>query len=265
MMLAFSGFCISHFNHPSLVLVAAHIPWLLAAIDVLVREPDRSKAAWAWLGISLLTASELLLGHFPTVWFSLLCEAAYSLFLVLQHGRMKRALALVVAKLLGFLAGSLQLVLAWQAMSLSTRGSPTVEFTSSFSLHPAFLLEFLDPRIYSSFFSAAPPGTSSCFTTGRSRWFSVVGRLSLAAPRRAAQPWRLPAAWSSSACCWPWAITGPKSTSCSGTCRWWAISAALAAISSSSISAWRSWRPWRWWTWPSRRPSGREKGTHGFG
>ena len=170
MMLAFSGFCISHFNHPSLVLVAAHIPWLLAAIDVLVNEPDRSKAAWAWLGISLLTASELLLGHFPTVWFSLLCEAAYSLFLVLRHRPDRtRPLALVVAKLLGFLARSLELVL-WlgKRCRCQPTGSPTIESRSVFPLHPAFLLEFLDPSFFQVFFQPPRLGQSSCFTTGRS-------------------------------------------------------------------------------------------------
>jgi hypothetical protein len=152
MALAFSGYSLSHFNHTSMILALAHIPWLLAAIDVLLREPVRSKAAWAWLAISLLTASELLTSFPQAVWFSTICESGYSLLLILRHGGWRRVPALITAKLLGILTGSLQLLLTIQALAMSTRAAPTVDFVSSFSMHPAIPLQFIDPSFFKSFF-----------------------------------------------------------------------------------------------------------------
>ena len=153
MLLAFSGFDLSHFIHPSMILVLAHVPWLLACIDVLLREPDRSRAAWAWLGISLLTASELLTAFPQTLWFSLICESAYSLLLILRHGRLKRALALRRRKTSGRL-GRIAATAADLAVVVAVDSTePTVEFTTSFSLHPAFLLQFLVPSFFRNFLS----------------------------------------------------------------------------------------------------------------
>ncbi|MCY2986838.1 MAG: YfhO family protein [Planctomycetota bacterium] len=145
MTLAFSGYCLGHFNHSSMILTLAHIPWLLTALDVLIREPSGSRAAWAWLSVSLLTASELLMGFPQGMWFSVVCEVGYVVVLLVAQGGLGRAVVILSAKLMGGLAGSLQLLLTYQSLSLSTRAEPTVDFVTSFSMHPAFLVQFLLP------------------------------------------------------------------------------------------------------------------------
>ena len=80
----FSGFNLLRLVHPNAVAIIAHLPWLLWAIDRVLR-PDsqrsprmRSLTGLAW--IALLTASQILLGYPQYVWFSLLVEAGYVVF-----------------------------------------------------------------------------------------------------------------------------------------------------------------------------------------
>ena len=45
----FSGFALLHFVHPNAVAVAAHLPWLLWAIDVALTPPNCATGGWpAW-------------------------------------------------------------------------------------------------------------------------------------------------------------------------------------------------------------------------
>lgn len=81
MVFTFSGFCTLHFVHPNAVAVVAHIPWLLAATRVMLTSIAKSRRWMAGAAIALLTASQLLLGYPQYVWFSLLAEAAYALYL----------------------------------------------------------------------------------------------------------------------------------------------------------------------------------------
>ncbi|MCH8043181.1 MAG: YfhO family protein [Planctomycetes bacterium] len=76
MVFTFSGFNLLHLMHLNAVAVVAHIPWLLWAIDVALREANRRKAIAAELAVVLLTASQILLGYPQYVWFSLLAEVA---------------------------------------------------------------------------------------------------------------------------------------------------------------------------------------------
>ena len=77
----FSSFNLLHFIHPAIILTAAHIPWLLWAIDgLLTSRGRRSPAVFAAI-IALLTGSQILLGFPQVVWFSLMAEGAYALFL----------------------------------------------------------------------------------------------------------------------------------------------------------------------------------------
>jgi hypothetical protein len=73
----FSGFNLLRLVHPNAVAVIAQIPWLLWAIDRVLRPspPTRPGSGLVW--IALLTASQVLLGYPQYVWFSLLVEAAY--------------------------------------------------------------------------------------------------------------------------------------------------------------------------------------------
>jgi len=109
----FSTFSLLHFIHPNAVMVVAHVPWLLWAIDVVLR-PKKGTGAFcakhpkgrsgkrclspfsgarvtlAQAGIALLTGSQLLLGYPQYVWFSLVAEAAYTVFVLIDRRRSPR-------------------------------------------------------------------------------------------------------------------------------------------------------------------------------
>ena len=69
LLFAFSGFCMLHFVHVNAVAVVAHVPWLLLAIDVAIRDPGPVRRTLAGAAIAILTASQLLIGYPQYVWF----------------------------------------------------------------------------------------------------------------------------------------------------------------------------------------------------
>ena len=84
LLFTFCGFNLLHFVHPNAVAVIAHIPWLLWASTS--SSPMRGGARWSGpqAAIALLTGSQLLLGYPQYLWFSLLAEAGYAIFVALQ-------------------------------------------------------------------------------------------------------------------------------------------------------------------------------------
>lgn len=138
LLFTFCGFNLLHFPHPNAVAVVAHVPWLLWAIDVVLVDSRRRRVSMAMAGIALLTGSQLLLGYPQYVWFSLLTEAAYAVFVFSRrkyvarkgcHGRSTCAggagrtdgpwARLVIAKSCGLLLGGVQLLPTLDALALS--------------------------------------------------------------------------------------------------------------------------------------------------
>jgi hypothetical protein len=80
----FSGFNLLRLVHPNAVAIIAHLPWLLWAIDRVLRpasdESPRMQLSTGLAWVALLTASQILLGYPQYVWFSLLVEAGYVVF-----------------------------------------------------------------------------------------------------------------------------------------------------------------------------------------
>jgi hypothetical protein len=77
----FSGFNLLRLVHPNAVAIIAQLPWLLWAIDRVLRPPPATRPCPGLVWIALLTASQVLLGYPQYVWFSLLVEAGYVVFL----------------------------------------------------------------------------------------------------------------------------------------------------------------------------------------
>jgi len=167
LLFTFSAFNLLHFIHPNAVAVVAHIPWLLWAIDIVVIDADRLKVALAQAGIALLTGSQLLLGYPQYVWFSLLAEAAYATFVLIDRKHAVRDgcelcatcgdcagctgspwSRLVVAKGIGLLLGGVQLLPTLDALAQSARQSADASFASSGSLHPLNLLQLVAPYLF---------------------------------------------------------------------------------------------------------------------
>lgn len=144
LVFAFSGFNLLHAVHPSLLAVLAHTPWLLLAIEVIVRSRNPRAVAGAGLAIGLMTASQLLLGHPQAVWLSVVLEGLYLLFRVRTIRGTRRLATLAVSKVLGVLAGAVQLLPTWDVVAASWRAAP-VEFRTS--LVPLDLIQFVAPYL----------------------------------------------------------------------------------------------------------------------
>jgi hypothetical protein len=159
----FSSFNLLHFIHPAIVLTAAHIPWLLWAIDGLLTSPGRRPKAVFAAVLALVTGSQILLGFPQVVWFSLISEGAYALLLELMRPgaatgsvsppaserRFLRTawLRLLGAKLLGLMLGAVQLLPMADMLAQSTRESAAPEFFNLFSLDPWNLLQLVAPYL----------------------------------------------------------------------------------------------------------------------
>ena len=158
---AFSGFCLLHGVHVNAIEIAAHIPWLLLAIDIVMRPAtsNRTHLSAAALGVALLTASQLLLGYPQYVYLSCLVEALYALFLAYLAWKepafpgfaVRRLGLLAGAKALAVLLGAVQLLPTFDMLAYSRRVAPALEFRYFFSLHPGNLVQFIGPYFFQGY------------------------------------------------------------------------------------------------------------------
>lgn len=148
LVFAFGSFNLLHHVHLNALQIVAHVPWLLVCIDLVLRSDDRRHVAWAKLAIALLTLSQVLLGHPQFVIYCLMIEGAYAVFVTLHSRRLRPLISLAEAKLLGLLAGAVQLLPTWEALKDSERARPGAEFLAEGSLHPANLLQLVGPYAF---------------------------------------------------------------------------------------------------------------------
>ncbi len=163
----FSGYNLLHFIHPNAVAIVAHIPWLLWTIDIVLTDSRRLKVYSALAAMALLTGSQLLLGYPQFVWFSLLTEFAYTVYVLIDRRNVPRALCrpgpfcrkcvgchvstwpdLVLAKFIGLFLGGAQLLPTIDALIHSSRQAADAAFASAGSLHPLNLLQLAAPYLF---------------------------------------------------------------------------------------------------------------------
>jgi hypothetical protein len=166
----FSGFCMLHFLHPNAIAVVSHVPWLLLALDVILRDGPgstscsviaqsspvggatgvrytrRSADGMALIGVALLTGSQLLLGYPQYVWFSLLAEIVYCLgFVSWSYLGFGRLLIIASLKVLGLGLGAVQILPSMAALSESDRSAMAKEFFFEHPLTAADMLQWFNP------------------------------------------------------------------------------------------------------------------------
>jgi hypothetical protein len=119
----FSANNLYHGNHPNLVAVMAHLPWLLWLLEcVALRRGPRRRLAAA--GVALLTGSQLLMGHPQAMSWCLLAEALYAGFLFRAAPQPLRASATWAgAKILGLGIGAVQVLSTLALLAVSNRDS----------------------------------------------------------------------------------------------------------------------------------------------
>ena len=145
MLFAFSGFMLLHYHHMNMVAVVAHLPWLLAAADVVIAEarPARRRAGFA--ALALLIGSAALVGFPQAVWWNALALGGFALLRAAETGRWRALLPCAAAAALGLLIGAIQIVPTADAAAGSIRTGGNPDFAVTFSLHPVNLVQLWSP------------------------------------------------------------------------------------------------------------------------
>jgi hypothetical protein len=148
----FGGFNLLHFVHPNAIAIIAHIPWMLWAIDVCLRAAIARQRRYGFVGIALLTGSQLLLGYPQFVFYSALTSATYACWLArtLGPGRVKSLGTVVVAALIGCLIGGVQLLPTIEALGQSVRQETSAGFAAQGSLQPLNVVQLIEPYLFAS-------------------------------------------------------------------------------------------------------------------
>jgi hypothetical protein len=163
----FSSFNLLHFMHPNAIAVIAHIPWLLWAIDIVLCDSLRVKVYCALTAMALLTGSQLLLGYPQYVWFSLIAELSYTIYVLSVRRYAPRSGCdtdmhcrkcvgchastwpdLILAKVIGLFIGGVQLLPTVDALFHSTRESAGAAYSAMGSLHPLNLMQLAAPYLF---------------------------------------------------------------------------------------------------------------------
>ncbi len=162
---AFSGFSLLHFIHVNGIGVVAHLPWLLLAIDWLLRGTTLRRRLFAGAGLALLTGSQLLLGYPQYVMFSVIAELGYAVLIVMGEGpgarhegrgarakrrgwSIPRLLIVAVWIAVGAIVGGIQLLPTVDALQVSSRQVADASFSGWGSLHPLNLVQFVAPYLF---------------------------------------------------------------------------------------------------------------------
>lgn len=162
LLFTFGSFNLLHFVHVNAIAVVAHIPWLLWAMDVMVLDTGRRRVTAAQVGVALLTGSQMLLGYPQYVWFSLLAEVGYLLFVCLDRRHpadgsclerpvvVRRCVGWAFAKAAGLLIGGIQLVPTMDVLQDSVRHSVSADYANWGSLHPLNLVQLVAPYLFAT-------------------------------------------------------------------------------------------------------------------
>jgi hypothetical protein len=146
MTFAFGTFLVLHDRHLNLDGVAAHLPWLLAAVDALAYAPNARRRTAAYAAAALLVASQILLGFPQGLWFNLLTAGTFTVFTAFRS-RPAVLVAGAAAMLTGVIMGGIQLMPTLDAAQASIRPWLGPAFSATLSLHPANLIQLVSPYI----------------------------------------------------------------------------------------------------------------------
>lgn len=152
---AFSGFYLLRLGHLNAIQVAAHIPLLLLAVDLILTGSARERRS-ATAGMALLTGSQVLLGYPHYVWISALIWFTYVVVLAGERTVWRHLWLPPLAGLAGLMVGGIQLLPTLELLGNSERAVAGPEFQMSFSLHPLNLLQLWSPYVLPSRVFAEP-------------------------------------------------------------------------------------------------------------
>jgi hypothetical protein len=148
MLFAFCGFNLLHHHHMNMVAAAAHLPWILAAADVVIGDERPRARRMAFAGLALAVGSALLLGFPQSVWWCFLALGPFAAFRAATARRWPRLLPCLVAVACGILLAGVQLLPSLDAAAGSTRAGLPADFALGFSLHPSNLIQLWSPYFF---------------------------------------------------------------------------------------------------------------------
>jgi hypothetical protein len=148
MLFAFGGFNLLHYHHMNLVAIVAHMPWLLAAADVVIVDGRRRARVLAFAGMAVIVGSGFLLGFPQAVLWNVMALTAFAVFRAAEAQQWRRLPLCAAAVAIGVLLGGIQVVPSADAMAHSLRMGPSREFVLTYSLHPFNLLQLWSPYFF---------------------------------------------------------------------------------------------------------------------
>ena len=144
---AFSAYLTLRLAHVNALTVIAHLGWLLAALDVLLREPGRARRR-AWLGVALITGSQLLVGYPPAIAYCWMIAIPYALSVAASRRELAPLVAAAGALGVGVLLGAIQLLPTYDHVLASQRVGISFSDVTEFSLHPLNLVTVMAPWLF---------------------------------------------------------------------------------------------------------------------
>ena len=150
MLFTFSGYNLFHVIHLNLIAGIAHIPWLLLAAHVLATAKDRKTRARAAVALSLLFASQILVGHLQETWLGLVAVGGMCLYLLWRNAAARGIVLIAGALMVGALVGGVQLLPLLDAVRSSERTGWSLASSLSFSLAPVDVIQLWSPITFES-------------------------------------------------------------------------------------------------------------------
>jgi hypothetical protein len=150
MVFTFSGYNLFHLVHVNLVAAVAHIPWILLLVDRLARETNARARARAFIALTLVVASQILVGHMQHVWFTILLGGGLCVYFFWAGVTVSRIVPVPAAFALGAIVAGVQLFPLFDVVSSSQRSDWTRELSLTFSLLPRNVIQLWSPFFFTS-------------------------------------------------------------------------------------------------------------------
>src|SRR5262249_39086582 len=114
---------------------------------VALRDPGRRR--WrAWLGIALVTGSQLLVGYPPAGAYCWVIAVPYALLVAGSTRPFRPLLAVATAPAAGILLAGVQLLPTLDYLAAADRPGSSYDFLTHLSLHPLNLLTLVSPQLF---------------------------------------------------------------------------------------------------------------------
>ena len=150
MVFTFSGYNLFHLIHVNIIAAVAHIPWILIFTDSLVRAANRRARARAFLALSLIVASQILVGHSQHVWFGLLLVGGLCAYFFGNNVPVVSLAFVPLALAVGALIAGVQLLPLIDIVRASQRTDWSPHLSLTFSLLPANIVQLWSPFLFAN-------------------------------------------------------------------------------------------------------------------